>query len=825
MGAWYFLNARTAELARRPAPARARLAAREREPRHGQQGRARARAEDAHRRGLRGLSELGLERSTWGFVGRSAARARPGRGARQPLRADPAAADPPRARPLRRSSSLLAGDATQLLALRVPSVRGLRDVGRARASSLARPVRGVHVRQPARARRLRPRSSRRSASSLVTHRRATSSSASRTSSRPSGSLKAAGVIRVVGRRRPRPSSAASSRSSLQTHARQHPRRRRAAARRQRSTSATGSSSPTARRARSSRSAGATPSSRRATGTPSSSRTRPCSRRTSSSSASAAGKPLQHRMWVYFNVDFRYAPSQVIDVVHDALASAPIEGVADDPKPNVICYDFAKDGRDSFALLRRALLADRPRQRRPDELARPDARLRGAAARRHPLARPTQTLFVHARGATRPSATARHRERAPRTRSTASSCSTSLTARRARVRRRPPAVRAVHRRRDRDPAGRGRALALHPRAPGKVEIRRAPSRRRRRQGRRDHRRARLLRRDGADDRRAAHGRRRRDDRRRVLPARQGRLRTDPRMTAPRSPRRSPGRSPSARRAHGGARGPRRGGTQGTNGARRDRDARPDPGVLRAGADDADDRDRPRRRAGRPGAARSCARSERTATSPAACTWCTPSPSRAVGDDAGGVLADGARVGAGDARLGGDGLDLGSRDERLWRRCSDAELAAVLEAFWTPGARSRAVARGALRRRLDRHDLAVSPRRRSSTKRVEDAIHPLTLDAGWELLPLGELDPERHKGAIAAFGDALAFESACFEEETAVPSPAATSTSSPPSAPTELLARRRATTARSRSRSSSGPRATRRTSTTSSGASVAPPGSSD
>src|SRR5579884_4530464 len=49
-----------------------------------------------------------------------------------------------------------------------------------------------------------------------------------------------------------------------------------------------------------------------------------------------GKPVQHRMWVYFNVDFRFAPSQVIDVVREALWTAPIEGVADDPKPSVIC---------------------------------------------------------------------------------------------------------------------------------------------------------------------------------------------------------------------------------------------------------------------------------------------------------------------------------------------------------------------------------------------------------------------------------------------------------------------------------------------------------
>ncbi|MEO7328291.1 MAG: mechanosensitive ion channel family protein [Minicystis sp.] len=61
-----------------------------------------------------------------------------------------------------------------------------------------------------------------------------------------------------------------------------------------------------------------------------------------------GKPIQHRMWVYFNVDFRFSPVDVIAAVQTALTSSSIEGVAADPPPNVICMDFAKDNRDSFA---------------------------------------------------------------------------------------------------------------------------------------------------------------------------------------------------------------------------------------------------------------------------------------------------------------------------------------------------------------------------------------------------------------------------------------------------------------------------------------------
>jgi small-conductance mechanosensitive channel/CRP-like cAMP-binding protein len=108
-----------------------------------------------------------------------------------------------------------------------------------------------------------------------------------------------------------------------------------------------------------------------------------------------GKPIQHRMWVYFNVDFRFSPTQVIDVVRDALAAAPIEGVADDPKPTVICYDFAKDTRDSFAYYAvRYWLTDLPN----DDPTSSRIRTRIYAALKRagiPLARPVQTLFLQA----------------------------------------------------------------------------------------------------------------------------------------------------------------------------------------------------------------------------------------------------------------------------------------------------------------------------------------------------------------------------------------------------------------------------------------------
>ena len=121
------------------------------------------------------------------------------------------------------------------------------------------------------------------------------------------------------------------------------------------------------------------------------------------------------------------------------------------------------------------------------------------------------------------------------------------------------------------------------------------------------------------------------------------------------------------------------------------------------------------------------------------------------------------------LGDADIDRASKDERLYRRVSDAELVAVLGAFWNDAVR-REHASLALAERLveigaEPPDLDALP---FDEAREED-MFPVLVDAGWELLPLGALDPERHKGAIAAFEDALAFDVAKFEEENAVPPP--------------------------------------------------------
>lgn len=113
------------------------------------------------------------------------------------------------------------------------------------------------------------------------------------------------------------------------------------------------------------------------------------------------------------------------------------------------------------------------------------------------------------------------------------------------------------------------------------------------------------------------------------------------------------------------------------------------------------------------------------------------------------------------LGSGAVDLASKDERLYRAASDAELLAVLTAFW--GARA-SEARARLRARLASIDAPAGDGAIPFDEAREDDMFPVLIDAGWELFPLTDLDPARHRGAIQAFDD---FEVARFEEESAVP----------------------------------------------------------
>src|SRR2546422_4916571 len=62
----------------------------------------------------------------------------------------------------------------------------------------------------------------------------------------------------------------------------------------------------------------------------------------------AGQPRQHRQWVYFNVDFRYSPTEVSEVVETALRAEPIPNIAPEPPPNCVVMDF-KESYCSYAV--------------------------------------------------------------------------------------------------------------------------------------------------------------------------------------------------------------------------------------------------------------------------------------------------------------------------------------------------------------------------------------------------------------------------------------------------------------------------------------------
>lgn len=61
-----------------------------------------------------------------------------------------------------------------------------------------------------------------------------------------------------------------------------------------------------------------------------------------------GEDAPQRITVLFNVDFRHAPAQVVDIVGNAFAKADIEGVAATPRPSCVCLDLAKADSSGFA---------------------------------------------------------------------------------------------------------------------------------------------------------------------------------------------------------------------------------------------------------------------------------------------------------------------------------------------------------------------------------------------------------------------------------------------------------------------------------------------
>jgi hypothetical protein len=115
-----------------------------------------------------------------------------------------------------------------------------------------------------------------------------------------------------------------------------------------------------------------------------------------------------------------------------------------------------------------------------------------------------------------------------------------------------------------------------------------------------------------------------------------------------------------------------------------------------------------------------------------------------------------------------IDLATKDERLFRKVTDPELVAVLDAFWSAGER-RSVAHDKLRARLAsiEVDLEAECSRLPFDEDREDDVFPILVDAGWELVAIARFDRERHRGAIDAFGDEVGYQGAKFDEENAIP----------------------------------------------------------
>jgi small-conductance mechanosensitive channel/CRP-like cAMP-binding protein len=102
-----------------------------------------------------------------------------------------------------------------------------------------------------------------------------------------------------------------------------------------------------------------------------------------------GLPIQHRMWVYFNVDFRVSPADVIATAENALRAEPIPNVAQEPPPNCITWEY-KESYIQYAV--RYWLTDLLK----DDPTSSEVRLRLFYALKRaeiPLSIPAQALFV------------------------------------------------------------------------------------------------------------------------------------------------------------------------------------------------------------------------------------------------------------------------------------------------------------------------------------------------------------------------------------------------------------------------------------------------
>jgi small-conductance mechanosensitive channel/CRP-like cAMP-binding protein len=104
---------------------------------------------------------------------------------------------------------------------------------------------------------------------------------------------------------------------------------------------------------------------------------------------AEGGPIHDRRWIYFHVDYRFAPTAVIGAVTEALRREPILSVAPEPAPDAIFLAF-KESYAEYAV--RYWLTDLFADDRTDSTVR--MRIWFALKRAGiPLAIPAQSVFV------------------------------------------------------------------------------------------------------------------------------------------------------------------------------------------------------------------------------------------------------------------------------------------------------------------------------------------------------------------------------------------------------------------------------------------------
>lgn len=104
-----------------------------------------------------------------------------------------------------------------------------------------------------------------------------------------------------------------------------------------------------------------------------------------------GEPVQWRRWVYFNVDFRTAPGEVIRIVNEMLKTLPqeVSYIATAPEPNCLAMDL---GDSTIRYAARYWLTDLALDDPTDSLLR--LRIQAALKRENiGLSLPAQTVFV------------------------------------------------------------------------------------------------------------------------------------------------------------------------------------------------------------------------------------------------------------------------------------------------------------------------------------------------------------------------------------------------------------------------------------------------